>query len=133
WTITLPERPGPGWGALGLHGATPSGAQRHVLDPGGSPRTAFGLARDPSGTAVGQIRATVVEDHLHLSWLEVVPAARRRGLATAVVAAAAAWGRRHGARFGVLQVALHNTGARALYARTGWTEHHRYRYLVPPS
>jgi predicted GNAT family acetyltransferase len=32
----------------------------------------------------------------------------------------------------VLQVALHNTAARALYHRLGATEHHRYRYLVPP-
>lgn len=132
WTITTPERPDPQWWALGLHGGAPSAAQRHVLDPGGVPRTAFVLARDPEGTAVGQLRATVVEDHLHLSWLEVVPATRRRGLATALTAAAAAWGREHGARFGVLQVALHNGTARALYAATGWTEHHRYRYLVPP-
>lgn len=132
WTITLPERPSPDWWALGLHGGTPSAAQRHVLDPGGSPRTAFVLATDRSGAAVGQVRATVVEDHLHVSWLTVVPGARRAGLATALVAAAASWGRTHGARFGVLQVALHNTGARTLYARTGWTEHHRYRNLVPP-
>lgn len=132
WAITFPERPEPDWWALGLPGGAPSAVQRHVLDPGGSPRTAFVLARDPSGAAVGQVRATLVEDHLHLSWLEVLPAARRTGLATALVAAAARWGRGHGARFGVLQVASQNTAARAFYVRTGWTEHHRYRYLVPP-
>ena len=43
---------------------------------------------------------------------------------------AARWGRDRGARWGVLQVAVHNTAALALYARAGWTEHHRYRYLV---
>jgi ribosomal protein S18 acetylase RimI-like enzyme len=32
----------------------------------------------------------------------------------------------------VLQVALHNTAARAFYDALGATEHHRYRYLVPP-
>jgi predicted GNAT family acetyltransferase len=32
-----------------------------------------------------------------------------------------------------MQVALHNTAARALYDRLGFVEHHRYRYLVPPS
>jgi N-acetylglutamate synthase len=32
----------------------------------------------------------------------------------------------------VLQVALQNDGARALYDRLGYVEHHRYRYLVPP-
>ncbi|WP_300010236.1 GNAT family N-acetyltransferase [Pseudonocardia sp.] len=144
-SITLPEEPDPDWWSLGLRGpaarsgapgwdgpspAVPTAVQRHVLRP--PARTAFALARDPSGTAVGQVRATIVEDHLHLSWLTVVPAARRAGLATALVASAATWARGLGARFGVLQVAEHNGPARALYARTGWTEHHRYRHLVPP-
>ena len=33
----------------------------------------------------------------------------------------------------MLQVALHNTAARAFYDALGATEHHRYRYLVPPT
>ena len=78
------------------------------------------------------IRAAVVGDHLHLSRLAVVPTARRAGVGTALTAAAAAWGREHGARWAVLQVALRNTAARALYDALGATEHHRYRYLVPP-
>ena len=48
-----------------------------------------------------------------------------------LVAAVAAWAQEHGARWSVLQVALHNTGARAFYERLGHVEHHRYRYLVP--
>jgi hypothetical protein len=32
----------------------------------------------------------------------------------------------------VLQVALHNVAARAFYDGLGATEHHSYRYLVPP-
>ncbi len=61
------------------------------------------------------------------------PPAQRHvlGGAGALTVAAARWGRGHGARWGVLQVAVHNTAALALYARAGWTEHHRYRYLVP--
>jgi ribosomal protein S18 acetylase RimI-like enzyme len=131
WTLDLPERPDPDWWSPGSDDGPPADGPRRVLDPGGVPRTAFVLARDADGAPVGRLRATVVDDHLHLSVLEVVPAARRRGLGTALTGAAAAWGRAHGARFGVLQVALHNTAARALYAATGWTEHHRYRYLVP--
>ena len=80
---------------------------------------------------VGAGRVVVVADHLHVSVLTVDPALRRRGHGTALLAAAARWGRGHGARWGVLQVAVHNTAALALYARAGWTEHHRYRYLVP--
>jgi N-acetylglutamate synthase len=129
--VEVPLRPADAWWRVG-GGGTPSAAQRHVLDPGGTPVTAFALVRDPDGAAIGRLRATVVEDHLHLSQLDVVPAARRGGHATALLAAAAAWGEDQGARWGVLQVALQNTGARAMYERLGFVEHHRYRYLVPP-
>jgi N-acetylglutamate synthase len=130
--VELPERPSEPWWRLG-GSPEPGPGQRHVLDPGGTPRTAFALARDAGGEPVGRLRATVVADHLHLSYVDVVPEARRQGLATALLGAAAGWGRGHGARWGVLQVALQNTGARALYDHLGFVEHHRYRYLVPPS
>jgi N-acetylglutamate synthase len=130
--VELAERPSPEWWGLAL-GAAPTAAQRHVLDPGGHPPTAFALLRGPAGEAIGWVRATAVEDHLHLSLLEVATAARRRGAATALLGSVAAWGRGHGARWAVLQVALHNTGARAFYDRLGYVEHHRYRYLVPPA
>ncbi|WP_214407212.1 GNAT family N-acetyltransferase, partial [Pseudonocardia lacus] len=130
--VDLPERPPAQWWGVGGDG-DPGPAQRHVLDPGGSPRTAFLLARGSGGEPVGRLRATVVDDHLHLSVLDVVAAERRKGLATTLMGAAAGWGLAHGARWGVLQVALHNEGARGLYDRLGFVEHHRYRYLVPPS
>jgi ribosomal protein S18 acetylase RimI-like enzyme len=130
--VELPERPSDAWWQLAL-GGPPTPAQRHVLDPGGRPRTAFAQVLDPDGTATGTARATVVEDHLHVSMVEVAQAARRQGLATALLASVAEWGREHGARWAVLQVALHNTGARALYDRLGYVEHHQYHYLVPPA
>jgi ribosomal protein S18 acetylase RimI-like enzyme len=130
--VELPERPSDGWWRLGL-GGLPTAAQRHVLDPGGDPRTAFGQIAGPDRMVIGAVRATVVEDHLHVSVLEVAPVARRQGLATALLASASEWGRGHGARWAVLQVALHNTGAMALYDRLGYVEHHQYRYLVPPA
>ena len=106
-------------------GGPPTPAQRHVLGGAGALTVA-----DANGV-VGAGRVVVVADHLHVSVLTVDPALRRRGHGTALLAAAARWGRDHGARWGVLQVAVHNTAALALYARAGWTEHHRYRYLVP--
>jgi N-acetylglutamate synthase len=127
--IELPTRPAPDWWRLAV-GGPPTPAQERVL--AGAPDTAFGTLRDPGGAALGQVRATVVDDHVHISMLEVVPAARRRGNATALLAAAGAWGGERGARWAVLQVALQNDGARALYDRLGYVEHHRYRYLVPP-
>jgi ribosomal protein S18 acetylase RimI-like enzyme len=131
-SVELPERPAEPWWRLG-GSPEPTPSQRHVLDPGGDPRTAFALARGADGEPLGRVRATLVADHLHLSWLDVLPAVRRQGFATALLAAAAGWGREHGARWAVLQVALQNTTARALYDRLGFVEHHRYRYLVPPS
>ena len=107
-------------------GGPPTPAQRHVLGGAGA------LTLTDAQGVVGAGRVVVVADHLHVSVLTVDPALRRRGHGTALLAAAARWGRGHGARWGVLQVAVHNTAALALYARAGWTEHHRYRYLVPP-
>lgn len=128
--IELPTRPSDDWWRLAV-GGLPTPAQERVL--AGAPDTAFGTLRDQDGGVLGQVRATVVDDHVHVSMLEVVPAARRRGHATALLAAAAVWGRERGARWAVLQVALQNGGARALYDRLGYVEHHRYRYLVPPA
>jgi len=112
------------WWRLVL-GGPPTPAQRHVLGGAGA------LTLTDAQGVVGAGRVVVVADHLHVSVLTVDPALRRRGHGTVLLAAAARWGRGHGARWGVLQVAVHNTAALALYARAGWTEHHRYRYLVP--
>ncbi|GAA5124915.1 GNAT family N-acetyltransferase [Pseudonocardia adelaidensis] len=128
--IELPPRPSAEWWRLAV-GGPPTPAQDRVL--AGAPDTAFGLLRDEDGAVLGQVRAALVADHVHISTLEVVPAARRRGHATTLLAAAGAWGRERGARWAVLQVALQNGGARALYDRLGYVEHHRYRYLVPPT
>jgi ribosomal protein S18 acetylase RimI-like enzyme len=117
------------WWRLVL-GGPPAPAQRHVLAGPCAEGTAVALFSARGQLAAG--RAVVVADHLHLSVLTVDPAVRRQGHGAALLAAAARWGRERGARWGVLQVAVHNTAALALYARTGWTEHHRYRYLVPP-
>lgn len=123
--VALAGRAGPGWWEVAL-GRAPTAVEAGVLDPGPPLRTGFGLV-----PGVAAARAALVEDHLHLSRLTVVPASRRQGLGRALTAAAAAWGRERGARWAVLQVALHNTAARAFYANLGCTEHHRYRYLVP--
>ncbi len=145
--VVLAGCPDAAWWALSL-GRDPTHDERWVLDPAGHDepgeripscsgairaaaepgmRTAFGTL---PGTGV--IRAGVVGDHLHLSRLAVRPEARRAGVGTTLTAAAAAWAREQGARWAVLQVALHNTAARALYDALGATEHHRYRYLMPP-
>ena len=129
-SVTVTDRPDDAWWAPAL-GREPTADERWVLDPASHDardvRTAFGLV-----PGAGVIRAAVVGEHLHLSRLAVAPTAQRAGIGTRLTASTAAWGREQGARWAVLQVALHNTAARAFYDALDATEHHRYRYLVPP-
>lgn len=83
------------------------------------------------GEAAAAVRAAVVEDHVYVSRLHVRPEHRRRGLGGELMETALSWGRARGARHALLDVTADNTAARALYATDGWTEHHRYHYLVP--
>jgi ribosomal protein S18 acetylase RimI-like enzyme len=69
---------------------------------------------------LGVTAVTVAEEH------------RRRGLATAVMAALQRWAAGRGAQWVYLQVAADNAPARALYRRAGFIEHHRYHYRLGP-
>jgi ribosomal protein S18 acetylase RimI-like enzyme len=117
-----------------LAGVPPLNAgQRHVLRGVGLPSIGFGLVwTEGVELAVGAVRLAALDEHLYLSTLTVLPEHRGRGLATALLDAAARWGVTQ-ARWVVLQVAEHNTAAITLYRRFGLREHHRYEYLIPPS
>jgi ribosomal protein S18 acetylase RimI-like enzyme len=54
---------------------------------------------------------------------------RRRGLGTAIMEAAHAYGRGNGAEVAVLQVLGTNQAAQALYRNLGYRERYRYHYL----
>ena len=69
-----------------------------------------------SGGWLGVTALTVAEEH------------RRRGLATAVMAALQRAAAEQGAHSVYLQVTADNTAARELYRRAGFIEHHRYHY-----
>jgi ribosomal protein S18 acetylase RimI-like enzyme len=77
-------------------------------------------------------RGVLVDHWLVVTAVTVAERARRRGLGTAVMAALADWARGRGGRTCVLQVAAGNAAALALYARLGFTEHHRYHYRLGP-
>ncbi|MER6362101.1 GNAT family N-acetyltransferase [Kitasatospora sp. NPDC001527] len=64
--------------------------------------------------------------------IEVAPWARRRGLATAVMAVLAARAAEEGASGAYLQVEAENAGAIALYDRLGFTTSHTYHYALLP-
>ncbi|AVT33956.1 GNAT family N-acetyltransferase [Plantactinospora sp. BC1] len=78
------------------------------------------------GTVTGQDR------WLGLSLIEVVPAARRRGLAQHMIRALAEWAAGLGASRAFLQVEEHNEAAVSLYRRLGFTTHHTYQTRVAP-
>lgn len=126
--IEMATAPSPEWWRLAAGTSRPCRSQRAVLLGG---VVGFGLART-DGEAVGALRAALVGDWLHLSRLAVEPALRNQGLGTALTIAACGWAQQRGAVRGVLQVLPHNTAADRLYAGLGFTEHHRYRYWLPP-
>ncbi len=75
-------------------------------------------------------RGAVADGWLVVTAVTVDERYRRRGLASTVMAALGSWGQDRGARSCVLQVAESNAPALALYARLGFTEHHRYHYRL---
>ncbi|MEQ6903225.1 GNAT family N-acetyltransferase [Nocardioides sp. YIM 152588] len=97
------------------------------LSVGGATATAsIGDGCDP----VAEGRATLDGDWLALHDLAVDPAHRRRGLATAVVAALLEWGAERGATTAWLHVESDNDAGRALYDALGFVPHHTMRYLT---
>ncbi|HVV13222.1 GNAT family N-acetyltransferase [Amycolatopsis sp.] len=118
--------PGPtaSWWELAAGSTEPSPAQRHVLTTG---EIGYGVAE----ITAGAVRAAVVGDVLHIARLAVRPEHRRRGLASALMAACGPWAAERGAARCALQVAVGNEAALKLYAALGFREHHQYRYWVP--
>jgi N-acetylglutamate synthase len=133
--VSVHATPPAGWWSLAVDAATPTPAQRHVIESG--PEVGFGTChRD--GQLAGVVRGCVVTRPgaapvLHIACLAVAPEYRRRGVAKALLAGLDRWGARRGARRRVLQVAMHNRAALDLYAALNYAEHHRYRYWVPQS
>jgi GNAT superfamily N-acetyltransferase len=86
---------------------------------------------DPEPAPLAAVaRGAVTDGWLCVTAVTVDERYRRRGLATAVMAALGRWGRDRGARACLLQVVESNHPALALYARLGFTEHHRYHYRL---
>lgn len=76
------------------------------------------LAAEPEGFALVRLAGPEAE----LLTLAVAPAARRRGLATRLLARLSALATAAGAEEMLLEVAATNAAARALYARAGFVE-----------
>ncbi|MEV1062414.1 GNAT family N-acetyltransferase [Streptomyces sp. NPDC050263] len=103
-----------------------------VLSSG--PSVWFASVPGPAGAAPAAIGRCVVDGRwAGFGAVEVDPAQRRRGLATAVMAALARRALAEGASAAWLQVEEENAGARALYAGMGFAAHHAYHHYREPS
>jgi ribosomal protein S18 acetylase RimI-like enzyme len=89
------------------------------------------IRRGREVVAIG--RVAVADGWGGLTAVEVHPGHRRTGLATAITAALAGAAADRGAARLYLQVEEHNAAARALYARSGFTDHHGYHYRIAPA
>jgi ribosomal protein S18 acetylase RimI-like enzyme len=96
---------------------------------GGGPSVWFATVPGAGDAAPAAIGRCVVDGRwAGFAAVEVAPDQRRRGLATAVMAALAGRALEEGASAAWLQVEADNTGARELYARMGFGPHHAYHH-----
>ncbi len=93
----------------------------------------FAGITDDTGALVAIGRGAVNEGYLQLSLIQVLPAARGRGLARQVIRALAGWAAETGAQHAYLQVEEVNTAATTLYASLGFTTHHSYFTRTAPA
>jgi ribosomal protein S18 acetylase RimI-like enzyme len=128
--VTMAAEPGDDWLAMYHYRGQelPPVARRLLMS---APWQSFASVREAGETiAIGRVAAA--GDWAGLTAVEVHPGHRRRGLATAVTTALAAQAAAHGVKGLYLQVENDNAAARALYHRTGFTDHHAYHYRVAP-
>lgn len=134
--IPIADRPDDDWLAQYHYrgGELPATAREIIAGTGSTGPAVLGFASARVDAATAAIaRGAVTTSPAGRSWLgvtavEVAPEHRRRGLATAVMAALAGWARRHGATGCYVQVATENTAAQHTYTALGFTGHHHYHY-----
>jgi ribosomal-protein-alanine N-acetyltransferase len=80
------------------------------------------VAEDADGVLLGWAGVRVVADEAEVLTVGVVPAARRRGIATILLRALIEEAVRRRASAVFLEVRVDNAGARALYAREGFVD-----------
>ncbi len=86
------------------------------------PERRHALVAEADGVLVGYAVAAVAGDTADLHRVAVAPSARRRGVATALLAALRDVCLADGAARMLLEVSAANDGARAFYAAEGWVD-----------
>ena len=129
--VELAPEPDAAWLAGYRHrGAALPRVAWEVLLTGGEPVFAAVRRHPAAAPLAGVARGVVVDGWLCVTALAVAEDCRRHGLATAIMAALGGWAAGRGSHSCVLQVVAGNRPARRLYARMGFTEHHRYHYRL---
>jgi ribosomal protein S18 acetylase RimI-like enzyme len=127
--VELAEAPDEAWlrGYRYRGGELPAGAAEVLTNAADA---VFASVRPAPGPApVGAVARGALDDGwLGVTAVTVAEEHRRRGLATALMAALQNWAAERGAHSVYLQVTAGNAAARALYRRAGFIEHHRYHY-----
>jgi GNAT superfamily N-acetyltransferase len=132
--VRLGTEPSDDWLAIaaGRKGGLPDAA-RHLITAVDQVR--FAEVYADNGELIAIARGTVTA-HVWFGvfLVEVVPSARRTGLARHVVGTLAEWATQAGATRAYLQVEQRNTAAVALYSTLGFRTHHHYltRYAPAP-
>ncbi|MFD9796473.1 GNAT family N-acetyltransferase [Streptomyces sp. NPDC059070] len=125
--VGLSRSVGPGWLGAYQRTGTPGPQVLKVLESGPSTWFATVPGEDGAPAAIG--RCVVDGRWAGFAAVEVDPAHRRRGLATAVMTALARRALAEGASAAWLQVEADNEGARALYDAQGFATHHTYHHF----
>ncbi|HET9899103.1 MAG TPA: GNAT family N-acetyltransferase [Streptosporangiaceae bacterium] len=128
--VAVHDHPDESWLALYRFGGEPPPVSRKLLMS--APWQAFGSVRE-AGQAIAIGRVAVSDGWAGLTAVEVHENHRRRGLGAAVTGALTAAAAGRGVTSVYLQVFPANEGARRLYERCGFTEHHAYHYRMAPA
>ncbi|MFT2019135.1 GNAT family N-acetyltransferase [Streptomyces sp. 796.1] len=119
-------------GATGTGTPTAAPGEPAAVAPGGAGAAPGGAGAAPGAEAVAIGRCVVDGRWAGFTAVEVAPAYRRLGLATAVMTALAQAALAEGASAAYLQVEAENPQAHALYTGLGFTPHHAYHHWRAP-
>jgi N-acetylglutamate synthase len=113
-----------------MHDLDTGDPDAHVAILTGPPVVGFVTVYDErsGGEPVGIGRVSVEGTWAGVTSVDVAPAARRRGVGSAVMGALLGWAREQGAVSSYLQVRAGNPGALRLYDALGYVTHHPYCY-----
>lgn len=136
-TCVLADRPDAGWLGVYRSGTLPPVAAR-VLGAGedGIRFAAVTDDRDGSTLAIGRVALAAAPGGAGpagwagIAGIEVAPAARRRGLAKAVIRELIVWAAGRGVTDVFLEVFSANAAALELYRTLGFSTHHAYHYRM---